>query len=404
MEKLQPKLRFPEFERDWEIQKLGGISTFINGKAFNQSELKESGKYPILRVGNLFTNNHWYYSDLELDGSKYIDCGDLIYAWSATFGPRIWNDGKVIYHYHIWKVECGHSINKLFYYHLLDNETLRMKNNSSNGFALLHITKGTIENWTSSIPTLPEQTKIASFLSTVDEKINLLKKQLSLLKQYKKGVMQKIFSQELRFKDENGKNFPDWEKKKLGEIGDFQTSSIDKLSIPNEEEVFLVNYMNVYRHERINNETKKSLQKVTAKSSQILSCNLFKGDILFTPSSETPSDIGHSVVIFEDLKQTVYSYHLMRYRPKIKIDILYSHYFCNVPSVLKQISQLATGSTRFTISVKAFSSIILNLPSLPEQQKIATFLSSIDEKIEKCQGQLRAMEIWKKGLLQQMFV
>ena len=94
----------------------------------------------------------------------------------------------------------------------------------------------------------------------------------------------------------------------------------------------------------------------------------------------------------------------MRFRPKIKIDILYSHYFCNVPKVLKQISQLATGSTRFTISVKAFSSIIINLPSLPEQQKIASFLSTIDEKIEKCQGQIQSMEKWKKGLLQQMFV
>jgi type I restriction enzyme S subunit len=401
---LQPKLRFSEFKRDWEIQKLGGISTFINGKAFNQSELKESGKYPILRVGNLFTNNHWYYSDLELDGSKYIDCGDLIYAWSATFGPRIWNDGKVIYHYHIWKVECGYSINKLFYYHLLDNETLRMKNNSSNGFALLHITKGTIENWTSSFPTLPEQTKIASFLSTVDEKINLLKKQLTLLEQYKKGVMQKIFSREIRFKDDDGTEFPEWEIKKLGEIGSFQTSSIDKLSNPDEQEVYLVNYMNVYRHEELNNKTVKDFQIVTAKENQIKSCNLIKGDILFTPSSETPGDIGHSVVIFENLETAVFSYHLMRWRPIIQIDLLYSHYFCNTNQVLTQISRLATGSTRFTISVKSFSSIIVGLPVLHEQQKIASFLSSIDHKIDKNKDQIRKMELWKKGLLQQMFI
>jgi type I restriction enzyme S subunit len=162
--------------------------------------------------------------------------------------------------------------------------------------------------------------------------------------------------------------------------------------------------MNVYRHEKINNFTVKDFQVVTAKVNQINSCNLLKGDILFTPSSETPEDIGHSVVIFEDLENAVFSYHLMRWRPQIEIDILFSHYFCNTNDVLKQISKLATGSTRFTISVKAFSSILVGLPHLLEQQKIAYFLSSIDDKIEKNKEQIRKMELWKKGLLQQMFV
>jgi type I restriction enzyme S subunit len=261
-----------------------------------------------------------------------------------------------------------------------------------------------IKNIELLIPALPEQTKIASFLSTVDEKINLLKKQLTLLEQYKKGVMQKIFSREIRFKDEEGNEFPEWEFKKLGEIGSFQTSSIDKLSNPDEQEVYLVNYMNVYRHEELNNKTVKDFQIVTAKENQIKSCNLIKGDILFTPSSETPGDIGHSVVIFENLETAVFSYHLMRWRPIIQIDLFYSHYFCNTNQVLTQISRLATGSTRFTISVKSFSSIIVGLPVLIEQQKIASFLSSIDEKIDKNKNQISKMELWKKGLLQQMFV
>ncbi|MEI7563536.1 MAG: restriction endonuclease subunit S, partial [bacterium] len=92
----------------------------------------------------------------------------------------------------------------------------------------------------------------------------------------------------------------------------------------NEKKVFLVNYMNVYRHENINNEAVKLFQIVSAKDNQIESCNLKRGDILFTPSSETPEDIGHSAVIFEDLRDTVFSYHLMRFRPIIQIDILYS--------------------------------------------------------------------------------
>ncbi|MFY7740085.1 MAG: hypothetical protein ACOVQC_06170 [Flavobacterium sp.] len=112
--------------------------------------------------------------------------------------------------------------------------------------------------------------------------------------------------------------------------------------------------MNVYRHENINNETIKTLQIVTAKDNQIVSCSLRKDDILFTPSSETPDDIGHSFVIFEDLKNAVFSYHLMRFRPNIEIDILYSHYFYNTSDVLRRRTKLATGSSRFTISAGSF--------------------------------------------------
>ncbi|MDQ1806602.1 restriction endonuclease subunit S, partial [Chryseobacterium sp. CKR4-1] len=202
------------------------------------------------------------------------------------------------------------------------------------------------------------------------------------LKLLKNTLIEKIFKGQLKFKDENGRDFPKWQIKMLGEIGDFQTSSIDKLSRDSEKEVYLVNYMNVYKHQNIDKKTMKSLQTVTAKESQIESCNLKRGDILFTPSSETPNDIGHSVVVFEDLKDVVFSYHLMRFRPATELDILYSHYFCNVPSVLHQLSKVATGSTRYTVSVKSFSKIEVSLPCKKEQNKIANFLSSVDLKIE----------------------
>lgn len=399
-----PKLRFKEFSGEWEETILKNISTFYNGRAYKQAELLSSGKYQVLRVGNFFTNDSWYYSDLELDENKYCDNGDLLYAWSASFGPRIWKGEKVIYHYHIWKVENHDDITKKYLYILLDNETAKIKAQSANGFALLHITKGTIENWKVNIPSKQEQEKIASFLTSVDTKIEQLTRKEKLLQQYKKGVMQKIFSQEIRFKADDGSEFEDWKEKKLGDIGEFKTSSVDKKTIQDEELVYLVNYMNVYNHENINNQTVKNYMRVSAKENQILTSDLKKGDILFTPSSETPDDIGHSVVIFEDLENTVYSYHLMRFRPKVKLDILYSHYFCNIPEVLKQITKVSTGSTRFTISVGGFSKIVINLPCLEEQTKIANFLSSIDSKIEQVQKQLNSTKEFKKALLQQMFV
>lgn len=254
------------------------------------------------------------------------------------------------------------------------------------------------------IPFHPEQKKIVSLLSLIHDRIRTQNKIIGELKVLKIVIEKKIFLRQLKFKNDDGDDFPEWESTKLGNIGSFQTSSIDKLSKDNEKEIFLVNYMNVYRHENINNKTIKSFQIVTAKDTQIESCNLKKGDILFTPSSETPDDIGHSVVIFEDLENAVFSYHLMRFRPKTELDILYSHYFCNVPYVLNQLSKLATGSTRFTISVKSFSSVEILLPCVAEQTKIANFLSKIDKKIETENEILSQYEDQKKYLLQNLFI
>ena len=193
--KTVPKLRFPEFENVgvWRPIKFGEVATFINGKAYKQEELLDSGKYPVLRVGNFFTSNHWYYSNLELDKDKYCESGDLLYAWSASFGPRIWSGDKSIYHYHIWKVVPNNGISLKFLYILLDSETERMKSNSSNGLGLLHITKGTIEGWNSYIPSLPEQEKISNFILSIDDLISLQNQKLSKLKDHKKGLIQQLF-------------------------------------------------------------------------------------------------------------------------------------------------------------------------------------------------------------------
>lgn len=191
-----PKYRFPEFEKDgdWVKTKLGKAAEFINGKAYKKEELLSKGKYRVLRVGNFFTNKEWYYSDLELNENKYCENGDLLYAWSASFGPYLWKEEKVIYHYHIWKVKSKAGVDKLFLYNLLDYETFRMKSESLNGFALKHLTKGAIENWDSLIPiNIKEQQKIASGLTAVDELITAQAEKIEQLQQHKKGLMQGLF-------------------------------------------------------------------------------------------------------------------------------------------------------------------------------------------------------------------
>jgi type I restriction enzyme, S subunit len=190
-----PNLRFPEFQDagEWEKKKLGQAATFYNGKAYKQEELLEGGKYQVLRVGNFFTNNNWYYSDLEMDDTKYCDNGDLLYAWSASFGPRIWQGEKVIYHYHIWKVIKKVGIDKKFLFITLEHETEKIKDQSANGLGLLHITKGTIEAWESSFPIIDEQQKIADCLSSIDDLVTAQTQKLSTLKTHKKALTQQLF-------------------------------------------------------------------------------------------------------------------------------------------------------------------------------------------------------------------
>jgi len=400
-----PKLRFPSFKNDWEIINGDIVFESVSNKNHN-SDLpilaitQEQGAIPRdLIAYNISV------TDKSIESYKVVEEGDFIISLRSFQGGIEYSNFKGICSPAYIILKPIKEIDRTFfkYYFKTPRYIKRLTKNLEGIRDGKMISFKYFSEAKLTFPTIPEQTRIASFFIVIDQKLFQLKQKKTLLEQYKKGVMQKIFSQELRFKDENGKEFPKWERKKLGEIGEFQTSSVDKLNVEGEKEVYLFNYMNVYRHENINKQTITNLQVTTAKDTQIKSNNLVKGDILFTPSSETPSDIGHSVVIFEDLENCVYSYHLMRFRPKIKIDILYSHYFCNIPDVLNQFSKLSTGSTRFTISVKSFKSIEINLSCLKEQTKIANFLSVIDEKINHCQKQIEQTKQWEKGLLQKMF-
>jgi type I restriction enzyme S subunit len=164
--------------------KLKDVIKVINGRAYKKPELLNDGKYRVLRVGNLFTNNSWYYSNLELPENKYCDKGDLIYAWSASFGPRIWKEGKVIYHYHIWKMICDETvINKDFAFQFLDWDKDMMKKEHSRGVGMFHLTKSAIEDRKLFLPTLQEQKRIVDKLdglfAKIDQAIGLLEENIA---------------------------------------------------------------------------------------------------------------------------------------------------------------------------------------------------------------------------------
>ena len=146
-----PEIRFDGFTDPWEQRKLGDIAKFINGRAYAQNELLPSGKYKVLRVGNFYTNDSWYYSDLELDDKYYANDGDLLYTWSATFGPHIWRGDRVIYHYHIWKIDLTDELEKRFAVQLLEQDKNDILS-GHNGSTMAHITKEGMEQKKVVIP------------------------------------------------------------------------------------------------------------------------------------------------------------------------------------------------------------------------------------------------------------
>ena len=155
--------------KGWRICRLGDECTVINGRAYKAEELLDEGKYRVLRVGNFFTNDSWYYSNLELGDDKYCNDGDLLFAWSASFGPRIWRGEKVIYHYHIWKLvgyeEC---FNKDFFVELLNYNCDVMKR-GTHGSTMLHFTKTQMEDQNLILPPIEMQEQFAEFVKQVDK-------------------------------------------------------------------------------------------------------------------------------------------------------------------------------------------------------------------------------------------
>jgi len=190
-EMLEPK-------EGWEEKTLKEICKVINGRAYSKDEMLKQGKYRLLRVGNFFTNDSWYYSDLELEEDKYCDNGDLLYAWSASFGPRIWDGEKVIYHYHIWKMVCSSKIDKYFLCYWLDSDELKKQTMTNlHGATMAHITKGIIEAAHVSFPPLSEQQSIVATLDSLKSKVDRLQANFEKISQecdaLKQALLREVF-------------------------------------------------------------------------------------------------------------------------------------------------------------------------------------------------------------------
>jgi len=195
----------------------------------------------------------------------------------------------------------------------------------------------------------------------------------------------------------------DWITDKLGNLGVFKSAGADKKESTSETPIGLVNYMDVYRNTKIDNSFE--WMRVTAKPAEIQKCNLLKGDILFTPSSETPDDIGHSAVVVEDIKDAIFSYHLVRLRLHNQelLDLDFRRYFLNHYPIAKYFHSRATGITRYTLSRNDFRNCVVSFPKdINEQRTIASILSKVDEAIAATKNSIAKAERLKKALMQNL--
>ncbi len=148
----------------WTWCRMQDVLTFINGRAYKKEELLSKGKYKVLRVGNFFTNNQWYYSDLELPEDKYCNKGDLLYAWSASFGPQIWEGDKTIFHYHIWNVKFDSRVlcrEYLYYFFLYDKMQVK---SSTTGSTMIHVSMKNMKPRLIPVPPIKEQIRVTDVI------------------------------------------------------------------------------------------------------------------------------------------------------------------------------------------------------------------------------------------------
>lgn len=406
-----PKLRFKDNNGNdypqWEKKKLGDIGNIISGGTPSSSN-KEYWNGHI----NWFTPSEVgktkFVSEsirkitekgLKNSSAKLLPKGTILLSSRATIGEKsiLLNSATTNQGFQSI-ITNNEAINEFIYYYIdtLKSELIKQ----SSGSTFLEISNTILKKLKIYIPNLQEQEKIANFLTTVDKKIENLENTITSLENQKKGLLQQIFSQKLRFKDKNGNNYPDWEKKKLGDITQSQGgTALEKYTTTNGLYKFISignystysTYLDNGIRIDLNNKTKKQL--------------LNKNDLVMILNDKTSSGniIGRTLLIDKD-NTYIYNQRSQRLICNTKIIIPSFLYFLLNSDFRKNIIKKVQGATQIYINYSTIEVMHLNIPCLEEQTKIADFLSAFDRKLENQKAQLEHWQQIKKGLLQQMFV
>jgi type I restriction enzyme S subunit len=392
MENRLPKLRFPEFASSLAALKLDDVVAFKSGGTpSKENESYWNGDIPWISAASM-QGKYYSKSDRTITeeglkkGSKLAAKGSLLLL---VRGSMLFNkipigiaERDVAFNQDLKSLIVNKKSNTEYLYQWFSsNENLILDKVVGTGIGAGKLDTDDLKNLKINLPTLPEQTKIASFLTAVDEKLTALKKKKTLLEQYKKGVMQQIFSQQLRFKDDNGNNFADWEEKKLGEITAIKKGKqLNKIELTETGKYLCINGGISPSGYTDNFNTLENTITISEGGNSCGFVNFFKCKFWSG---------GHNYsieILNQNLTSNNFLYQLLKYRQP-------------------EIMSLRVGSGLPNIQKKDLVLFIFEFPnSIEEQTKIANFLSAIDEKISQCQKQIEKTEVWKKGLLQQLFV
>ncbi len=374
-----PELRFPEFNGEWEEKRLENLfSEFRSGIGITAKEISESGDYPVYGGNGLrgYTNSFSHDGFYLLIGRQGALCGNINRS-----------NGLAYISEHAIACQANESSDTEWMAQRLDYYNLNRLSESS---AQPGLSVNKLLRFKLIIPKLPEQQKIASFFTAIDQKISQLKQKNTLLEQYKKGVMQKIFSQEIRFRDDNGQEFSRWEKKKkLREIATFYSGGTPATT---NKSYYDGDIPFIKSGEISCDKTEQFISSTGLKNS---SAKLVEeGNILFALYGATSGEVAISK-INGAINQAV-----LCIRSKENHFFIYSYLRFKKGVIINTYLQGGQGN----LSAEIVKSIEIGLPSKPEQTKIADFLSAIDDKINYTQTQIDKTKTWKKGLLQSMFI
>ena len=397
---IVPKLRFSEFKDEWQIEKLGDLVTIKSGYSPSKYDLKSFGEIPFLKVDEL--NNCDKYQEKS---RFYSDSNkDMISKDSVIFpkrGAAILNNKvrilkvPALLDSNLMALTFNPKQNPEFYYYLINKiELFKIADTST----IPQINNKHIEPYEVFTTTNEEQTKIAEFLSAVDDKISQLSRQLELLNQYKKGVMQKIFSQEIRFKNDNGEDFGEWEEVKFSDIF---IEIKDKVGNKN------IETYSITAGKGFVSQSEKFGRDISGRQNENY---IVLDDNDFSYNKGNSKTYKFGCVYLNNTGQLIAVPNVfISFRAK-KNNIAHNFYakLFEYHYLDKYLRQLISSSARMdgllNISKEGFFEIPLPFPSKPEQEKIAEFLAAIDERIDHTTAQLTHTKQWKKGLLQQMFV
>jgi type I restriction enzyme S subunit len=363
---ISPKLRFKaddgqEFP-EWKTEFLGSYAETISSGKSNAR--KESGAYIFFGSTGVIG----YADNFDYQGEKL-----LIARVGANAGYLYRVDGNYCVSDNTLMLTLNKPHNYSFFFNLLTKINL---NKLVFGSGQPLITGGHLKNLDVAIPSLPEQTKIANFLTAVDEKISQLTQKHDLLTQYKKGLMQKIFSQELRFKNDGGREFPEWEEKLLGDLCVITTGKLDaNAMVPNGEYRFYTCAREYYQIDKF----------------------AFDTDALLISGN------GANVGYIHHYHGKFNAYQRTYVLDKFNENIIFIKYFLEEFLHQRIYKEAKEGNTPYIV-MGTLTDMVIKLPTLQEQSKVANLLTAIDDKVTTTQAQLNAVKQYKQGLLQQMFV